>query len=154
MHNLLVMSTLKHGHAHRGKPSPTYNSWQSMLRRCYNSTSASFKYYGAKGVKVCKRWRRFSNFLKDMGVRPKKKTLARIDHNGHYNLENCTWETPKEQARKRSSNTRFSVGGFNGCLAELCERFLIDKATVIGRLRLGWTVEKAFLWPKRKIKRL
>ena len=48
--------------------SSEYDSWRCMKNRCYNPDSDSYKYYGALGVTVCRRWRNsFTNFLKDMG---------------------------------------------------------------------------------------
>ncbi|PKR83552.1 hypothetical protein [Heyndrickxia camelliae] len=43
-----------------------YSVWSGMLERCYNPPSDSYKSYGAKGVKVCKRWHYFTNFIEDI----------------------------------------------------------------------------------------
>lgn len=55
-----------HGHCPRGNPSPTYKTWRSMHIRCYDPRNASYKVYGAKGIRVCKRWFKFENFFADM----------------------------------------------------------------------------------------
>ena len=36
--------------------------WKSMLTRCYNPNSISYKNYGARGVKICDRWRGYLGF--------------------------------------------------------------------------------------------
>jgi hypothetical protein len=94
----------KHGH-HVDGPSPTYRSWQSMLTRCEYPDSISYVNYGGRGIKVCARWHKFENFLRDMGARPKGKSLDRYpDNDGNYELSNCRWATRKQQAigrRKR-----------------------------------------------------
>lgn len=78
-----------------------YCSWQNMLDRCYNPKSANWKYYGAKGRKVCDRWRgSFTDFLADMG-RPPNTTLDRKDTTGNYEPENCRWATQAEQIANR-----------------------------------------------------
>lgn len=88
------------------KNTPTYNSWQSMLKRCTNPNDTCWSIYGAKGIRVCDRWKGedgFSNFVKDMGIRPIGKTLDRFpDKNGDYTPENTRWADWKEQGRNRN----------------------------------------------------
>lgn len=82
--------------------TPTYRSWYSMIDRCLNTDNASFKHYGAKGVKVCDRWLDINNFVSDMGLRPAGMTIDRIDYSKGYEPGNCRWATLLEQQRNRS----------------------------------------------------
>jgi hypothetical protein len=91
---------LRHGHGRWGKTSPTYISWRNMHVRCSKPSDNSFRFYGAKGIKVCERWRDFTKFLADMGECPSGLTLDRLDNNKNYELGNCRWATKKEQARQ------------------------------------------------------
>lgn len=92
---------MKHGHTANGKRTPTYHSWRMMRERCNRSKNLMFKYYGARGIKVCKRWDKFTNFLKDMSERPEHMTLDRIDSDKHYCKKNCKWSCSVEQAHNR-----------------------------------------------------
>jgi S-adenosylmethionine decarboxylase proenzyme len=67
--------------------------------------SPSYKRYGAIGIKICPRWKEsFSNFLEDMGERPKNTTLDRINPFGDYEPSNCKWSSPKEQEENKRKN--------------------------------------------------
>jgi hypothetical protein len=82
--------------------TPEYRSWQMMKNRCTNPRAPDYERYGARGVSVCKRWlNSFPNFLADMGARPPGSSLERSKNNENYSPKNCTWATPKIQARNR-----------------------------------------------------
>lgn len=78
--------------------------WKRMKTCCYNPNSASYKWYGAKGVSVCDEWKSdFSSFcewaLKN-GYQD-DLTIDRINPCGNYEPSNCRWATYKEQANNK-----------------------------------------------------
>jgi len=99
----------------------TYNSWRSMIHRC-NGNHKSYKDYGGRGIKVCERWLNYDYFYEDMGVRPKDKSLGRIDNDKDYHKDNCRWETQKQQQNNRRNNTRISYKGEIYTQSQLSDR--------------------------------
>jgi hypothetical protein len=91
----------KHGHTWIGGASGTYSSWSAMLQRCENANHKQYADYGGRGINVCERWRKFENFLADMGNRPDGRSLDRISNNGNYEPSNCRWATYSEQTKNR-----------------------------------------------------
>lgn len=83
--------------------TPEYHIWYSMIDRCGNPDSKSWKHYGARGITVCERWLDVRNFVADMGLRPNGCSLDRIDGSKGYEPGNCRWATELQQQRNRRS---------------------------------------------------
>jgi hypothetical protein len=104
----MVKSGTHHNRTHGGTRTKVYSVWWLMICRCYTPSTAAYRYYGARGIKVCDRWRYGENgksgfecFTVDMGPRPEGLWLDRIDNDGNYEPGNCRWATPKEQMNNR-----------------------------------------------------
>ena len=130
----------KHGKSR----TPTWNSWSGMLKRVDGKDRCSHLYIG---VKVCKRWRTFSNFFADMGERPKGKTLDRYPNGrGDYKPSNCRWATPKEQSdnsRPRPSGLVYknsnliAIKGVSKTLAQWSRQFGLSPQVIRYRMKVG-----------------
>lgn len=107
-HGKIIGMAIRHIKARGGitkENEDEYRTWKLMKRRCFNKNTKEYKYYGGKGIGVCDRWvNSFSNFLEDMGKRPKGCSLDRIDCSSDYSPENCRWATNRQQQRNRSNN--------------------------------------------------
>lgn len=131
----------KEGHSGgRNQRTRTYRTWNSMLSRCNTATCKEYKNYGGRGIKVCDEWMDYSVFLKDMGIRPDKMTLDRIDVNGNYCKENCRWATKIEQENNRRNTIYLVRNGERITMANFVRLVGVTRSKVEWRLRNGWSV--------------
>ena len=66
--------------------------YKNMIRRCYDEEAKDYKYYGAKGVKVCFSWKSsFASFCiwSLQNGYANDLTIDRKDNNKGYCPENC-----------------------------------------------------------------
>lgn len=97
-------ATRKHGMRH----TRLYDVYASMKRRCLDPHAENYKYYGAKGVEVCREWlgeHGFESFYEwaisagyDSSKHWTEMTIDRIDPHGDYCPRNCRWTDIKTQA--------------------------------------------------------
>lgn len=116
--------------------TPTYVCWTNMRNRCLKSSEKSYPSYGGRGIKVCERWlNSFENFYEDMGEKPKKLTLERIDVNGNYEKSNCKWATAKEQANNKRISIRANYQGSHYTASQLSELLNISYNKVVWAIK-------------------
>lgn len=142
---------LKHGHNRRSeKTISEYGIWSSMRTRCTNPSAGSFKYYGGRGITICKRWDDFATFLKDMGPRPSPKhTIDRRDNDGNYEPDNCRWATRQQQAENKRRVVRLTFEGRTQMLSEWATETGIPRRVLGWRFHAGWTVVDIITTPWR-----
>lgn len=129
-----------HMRTHGMGESPEYNSWHGMLARCHRKTDKQYFRYGARGIKVCKRWRKsFVRFYKDMGPKPGPKySIDRKNNDGNYKPSNCRWATAQQQAENRRTNAPLTIGGVTKFVREWAEITGLKAETIKNRVHLKW----------------
>lgn len=92
-----ISRSSRHGFCPRGKVSSTYRVWTHIKGRCFNPTDSAYANYGGRGITMCPEWEAsFETFLADMGPKPPRLTIDRVNNDGNYEPSNCRWATPKE----------------------------------------------------------
>ncbi len=150
-HSRWALDRVVHGGYLGGKEQPEHYVWRTMHARCGNPKAAAYRYYGAKGVKVCKRWESYENFLADMGRRPSPEhSLERIRTDAGYKPSNCRWATRSEQQKNKTTTKWYTNGEFTGTLVECADYLGISKALALWRWKQWGTFEKEIVWRARQ----
>lgn len=101
---------------------PIYKVWLVIRQRCVNPKCKEYKWYGARGIKMCERWNDFQLFYDDIGVNYKHGLqIDRINGDGNYEPGNCRLVTSKENNRNRRNNRCVPYRGRMVCISELAE---------------------------------
>lgn len=141
-------ATRTHGEGHGDKVSVEYMAWRSMLDRCRNKNNSAFKHYGGRGIRTCRRWHKFENFLADVGRRPSKKhSLERVKNNQGYKPSNVQWATWSEQANNKRTSKRITISNRKSTVSQWAKLYNITASTLRGRIMRGWKPKDAVLSP-------
>lgn len=128
------------------KTPPLYCCWANMLSRCRNPNTPSFRYYGGRGIKVCKRWTTgvgamtgYECFAADVGPRPfRGATIERVDNNRGYRPANVRWTTRTEQQFNRRGAVVVLYRGrryaLNGAVGKAAADTGLGHKTIQGRV--------------------
>lgn len=122
----------KQSYRHGYSDTPLYKCWHSMKRRCLDKKAESYVNYGERGITICKEWMDPINFIEwalDSGYK-KGLTLERVDVNGIYEPNNCTWATRATQNRNTRRNVKVKIGNNTYVLAELARKAGVTRGTM------------------------
>jgi hypothetical protein len=149
IHNKQVFSC-PNCNQHRMRKTRFYGIWHKMLKRCNNSNSDNFRYYGGRGIKVL--WPSFIVFKNDMyesylehraTFGEKNTTIDRVDNSGHYCKENCRWATWHEQHTNTRRNRFITFNGLTLTIGDWARKLDIGYRTLGRRLdNCHWPVER------------
>ena len=80
-----------------------YRTWVNMKVRCYNPRQDNYRFYGAKGIKVCDEWKNsfqaFLNWALSHGYSD-SLTIDRKNPKLDYSPSNCQWLTIGENVKR------------------------------------------------------
>lgn len=95
-----------------------YNIYFKIKHRCLNPNCKDYKYYGMRGITICKEWMSNYFYFRDWAVKSGYQdglTIERIDVNGNYEPNNCTWITLSMQQFNKRLYAR-NKSGYRGVI--------------------------------------
>lgn len=119
--------------------------WKTMKCRCFNKQHPTYKWYGAKGIKICEEWLNSYSTFKEWCMNngyTDSLELDRIDVNGDYCPSNCRWVTHHEQTMNRSDTLYIAFGCERIPLRDFCKTHSINLHTVNAWRHKGILSEK------------
>lgn len=86
--------------------------FRGMKRRCYNKNEESYRWYGAKGIKICDEWIKNPKSFEDWSMRngyTDSMTIDRIDEDKWYSPDNCRWVSFVDNAKYKSTTRTIKI---------------------------------------------
>lgn len=124
--------------------------WRHMHYRCEKANNISYKYYGAKGVKVCNEWSSFDAFAAWSHQNGYKDnlTIDRIDCSKSHEPNNCRWVSSKIQNNNSSHCHCLTYNGVTASISKWSEMVGLPYSTIKSRInKLHWSAEEALTIP-------
>lgn len=146
-HERRVINATKHGK----RNTRQYTIWFHMKERCYNPKCREYRFYGARGVEMCKEWLNDFKSFYDWSLKngyQDNLTIDRIDFYGNYEPNNCRWITIQEQQCNRRNNRFFEYNGKRQTISQWAKEYGFTWEQLRDRIdKLGWSFEKAIITP-------
>ena len=140
-------------HKHGKSDTRLYNIYMGMISRTKNAKDQAYKWYGAKGVEICKEWQKDFDVFYEWAVKngyAENLTIDRINPLGNYEPSNCRWVTIEEQQKNRNLAYNVHLVTYKGetlPMKHMANKYDINYNTFQRRLRKGWTVERCIEEP-------
>lgn len=147
------MSKCVHNESKGGK-SRLYRTFENMFARCYRKNNKSYKYCGAKGIRICNEWLNdkslFFEWAYNNGYN-ETLFIDRIDNSKDYTPQNCRWASRKIQDRNRTCNQTITYQNQTLCYADWERKLGYRKGLLSQRIKyLKWDKIKALTTPPNK----
>lgn len=126
-----------------------HNIHRMMLARCYDPNHMYYFRYGGRGIKVCARWHDLRAFAEDnAALWNTDLTIERVDNDGDYTPENCTWIPRPKQARNRHDTIYLTFRGETKQLTVWAEDLRLPSLNALYlRYYKGWSHERILTEP-------
>lgn len=106
-----------------------YNVWHAIRHRVDDINCKQYKYYGYRGIKMCKEWYDYTVFKAwaDANGYLEGMSIERVNVNGDYCPENCTWIKKSLQMRNTRRSRYIEHNGEKKVLSEWAEILGFDQ---------------------------
>lgn len=136
---------------HHMSGTKLYYVWKEIKSRCLRENDDKYKYYGGRGIKVCKEWlddfMNFYNWAMSNGYR-EGLTIERKNVDGDYCPVNCEWIPFEKQSFNKTNTIRDSN---NASIAEMAREVgIVSPQIARDRYKSGWSLHDAISIPKMK----
>lgn len=101
-------------HANKNVTSNTRltKAFLGMKNRCYDTSASDYKFYGAKGIKICDEWLYHPDEFISWSLQNGYKdglSIDRIDSSKDYCPDNCRWIPMKLNSKHKSTTNYYIV---------------------------------------------
>lgn len=141
----------QHGDTRRGKFFRLRRIWVGMRSRCRNGNDLDkWKYYGGKGIKVCRKWDssylNFKVWALSSGYTD-CLVIDRIDSSRNYCPSNCRWITPGNNTSRAKGGKLYRAFGDRKNAADWSRdsRCEVSVYCLRERLRAGIPIKQAMV---------
>ena len=124
-----------------------YGCYKGMMNRCYREKDIHYPAYGGRGIVVCEEWKHNAKAFIDWALEngySDDLTIERIDVNGNYEPDNCTWIPMREQYENKRQNIMIEWKGKRHSAEKWSRITGIKAQTIRWRYKHGWPVERIF----------
>ena len=100
--------------SHMMSNSRIYIVYRGIMGRCYNKSNTGYVNYGKIGVIMCDEWIKSFDVFYEWAINngySDGMSIERVNVNGNYCPENCTWIPKNEQALNKRNSVFITIDG-------------------------------------------